>query len=135
MRRDTAAYRDERKRLANGMRELGLEVVGEAANFVLARTPWQGDDAFAQLASRGLVVRTFGHEPLLADCIRACVSVPAENDLLLDALADMLGRPAPAPHDPTVGAGTFGRGALIERRTKETDIRLDAVLEIGRAHV
>ena len=129
MRRDTANYRAERKRLAEGMRAIGLEVVGEAANFVLARTPWQGDDAFAQLAARGLVVRTFGHEPLLADCIRACVSVPAENDLLLAALADMLGRPAPAPHDPAVGADTFGRGALIERRTKETDIRLQAVLD------
>lgn len=129
MRRDTANYRAERKRLAEGMRAIGLEIVGEAANFVLARTPWQGDDAFAQLAARGLVVRTFGHEPLLADCIRACVSVPAENDLLLAALADMLGRPAPAPHDPAIGADTFGRGALIERRTKETDIRLQAVLD------
>ena len=129
MRRDTAAYRAERERLAAGMRELGLEIVGEAGNFVLARTPWQGDDAFAQLAARGLVVRTFGHEPLLADCIRACVSVPADNDKLLAGLAEMLGRPVPAPHDPAVGATTFGRGALIERTTKETAIRLQATLD------
>ncbi len=129
MRRDTANYRAERVRVAAGMRELGLEVVGEAANFVLARTPWHGDDAFAKLAARGLVVRTFGHEPLLADCIRACVSVPADDDKLLAGLAELLGRPAPAPHDPTVGAATFGRGALLERRTKETDIRLQATLD------
>ncbi len=136
MRRDAAAYRTERERLAAGFCELGLEVVGEAGNFVLARTPWQGDEAFAQLAGRGLVVRTFGHEPLLADCIRACVSVPADNDRLLAGLAEMLGRPAPAPHDPAVGAATFGRGALIERTTKETAIRLQATIDgSGRAQV
>ncbi len=129
MRRDAANYRAERVRLAEGFRAIGLEVLGEAGNFVLARTPWQGDDAFEKLAARGLVVRTFGHEPLLADCIRACVSVPADNDRLLAALAELLGKPAPAPHDPAFGADTFGRGALIERHTKETDIRLQATLD------
>ena len=129
MRVDTANYRAERERLSAGFRELGLEIIGEAANFVCARTPWSGDELFGKLASRGLIVRTFGHEPLLADAFRACVAVPADNDKLLAALADLLGKPAPAPADPTVGASTFGRGALIERRTKETDIRLRATLD------
>jgi histidinol-phosphate aminotransferase len=129
MRVDTANYRTERERLSAGFRELGLEIIGEAANFVCARTPWSGDELFSKLASRGLIVRTFGHEPLLADAFRACVAVPADNDKLLAALADLLGKPAPAPADPTVGASTFGRGALIERRTKETDIRLRATLD------
>lgn len=129
MRIDAAAYRAERERLAAGFRELGLEIIGEAANFVCARTPWSGDELFAQLASRGLIVRTFGHEPLLADAFRACVAVPGDDDKLLAALAELLGKPAPAPADPLVGARTFGRGALIERRTKETDIRLRATLD------
>jgi histidinol-phosphate aminotransferase len=129
MRRDVAAYRAERERLADGFRALGLDVIGEAGNFVLARTPWTGDAAFAALAAKGLVVRTFGHEPLLADCIRACVSVPSDDDRLLQGLAELLGRPTPPAHDATVDAATFGRGALIERRTKETDIRLAAMLD------
>ena len=90
MRRDAEAYRLERIRLGEGLRAIGLDVVGEAGNFVLARTPWEGDRAFDELCARGLVVRTFGHDPLLSGCIRACVSVPAENDLLVAALADML---------------------------------------------
>jgi imidazoleglycerol-phosphate dehydratase len=131
MRRDAEAYRAERRRLAAGMRELGLEVIGEAGNFVLARTPWDGDEAFRLLSERGLIVRTFAHEPLLADCIRACVAHPADDDLLLAGLAELLGRPTPAPHDPAVGAATFGRGALIERTTRETAIRLQATIDGG----
>jgi imidazoleglycerol-phosphate dehydratase len=129
MRADVANYRAERERLSAGFRELGLEIIGEAGNFVCARTPWSGDELFGKLAKRGLIVRTFAHEPLLADAFRACVAVPADDDKLLAALADLLGKPAPAPADPTMGASTFGRGALIERRTKETDIRLRATLD------
>lgn len=129
MRADAANYRAERERLAAGFEEIGLELIGTAANFVCARTPWSGADLFEKLAARGLIVRTFGHEPLLADAFRACVSVPADNDKLLAALADLLGKPAPAACDPTVGASTFGRGALIERRTKETNIRLRTTLD------
>ena len=129
MRNDAAHYRAERERFSAGLRGLGLEVVGEAANFVLARTPWSGDDLFEKLASQGLVVRTFGHEPLLADAFRACVAVPADNDTLLAALANLLSKPIPAAADPTTGASTFGRGALIERRTKETEIRLRTTLD------
>ena len=123
MRVDTAAYGTERERLAEGFRSLGLDVIGEAGNFVLARTPWNGQETFDRLAPRGLVVRTFGHEPLLADAFRACVATPAENDRLLAALAELVDRPTPPTADPAAGRATFGRSALVERQTKETTIR------------
>ena len=129
MRSDAANYRAERERFSAGLRELGLDLIGEAGNFACARIPWSGDELFAKLAPQGLIVRTFGHEPLLANAFRACVSLPADNDRLLAALADLLAKPAPAPADPLVGTSTFGRGALIERRTKETDIRLRTTLD------
>lgn len=128
MRVDAAAYSAERERLSTGFRELGLEIVGEAANFVCAYTPWTGDELFASLAKRGLVVRTFGHEPLLANAFRACVASPAEDDRLLAALAEMLNRPTPLPADPAVGRSTFGRAATVHRATKET--RIDARLNL-----
>ena len=71
MRVDAAALRAERDRLAAGVAALDLEVVGGAGNYVTFRTPWSGEEAFAGLAARGLVVRSFGHEPLLAGVIRA----------------------------------------------------------------
>ncbi len=136
MRRDATAYRAERERLAAGFRELGLEIIGEAANFVCARTPWSGDETFARLCERGLIVRTFGHEPLLADAFRACVATPEHDDLLLAALAELLGRPAPATADPDAGRATFGRGAVVQRTTKETAITLRLNLDgSGRADV
>ena len=43
-----------------------------AGNFVLARSPVP--DVFTRLVERGCAVRTFTHEPLLADCFRVTVS-------------------------------------------------------------
>ena len=57
---------------------------------VLARTPWSGDEAFRLLADRGLVVRTFAHDPLLADCIRACVALPDDDARLVAVLGELL---------------------------------------------
>jgi histidinol-phosphate/aromatic aminotransferase/cobyric acid decarboxylase-like protein len=43
---------------------------------------------FRETAHRaGVLVRTFD-DPLLADCVRVTVGRPADNDLLLRALAD-----------------------------------------------
>ena len=134
MRTDAAAYRAERERLAAGFRTLGLELVGEAGNFVCARTPWPGAELFARLAARGLVVRTFGHEPLLADAFRACVATPAQDDLLLAALAELLGRPTPRPADPDTSPGTFGRAATTRRTTGETSVAVRLNLD-GRGIV
>ncbi len=100
------------------------------------RTPWSSEEAFAGLAARRCAVRTFGHEPVLQGCFRASVSTPAWNDRLLAALAAMLDRPAPAPHDPAALAQTWSRRATATRRTRETSI--DLVLHLdgtGRAEV
>jgi imidazoleglycerol phosphate dehydratase HisB len=135
MRVDAAALRAERDRLAAGVAALDLEVVGGAGNYVTFRTPWSGEEAFARLAARGLVVRSFGHEPLLAGVIRASVATPPENDRLVAGLAAMLGRPAPAL-PAAAPAGVWGRRGTASRRTRETtiDVRVD-VDGSGRASV
>ena len=60
----------------------GIEL---AANFVMVKARDGAD--FRETAHRaGVLVRTFD-DPLLADCVRITVGRPADNDLLLRALA------------------------------------------------
>jgi histidinol-phosphate aminotransferase len=62
-----------------------LEVYPSDANFVMVRT--RDGAAFRETARRAnILVRTF-EDPLLADCVRITIGRPADNDLLLRALA------------------------------------------------
>jgi histidinol-phosphate aminotransferase len=129
MRERVARTLAERDRLAEGMRAGGVTVDAVAGNYVLARMPTA--DTFERLAERGLVVRTFVHEPLLAGYLRATVSNPDANDRLIAALAELAGGDAPLSLPP---AG--GRRAEVRRATKET--RIECVLALdgaGRARI
>jgi histidinol-phosphate aminotransferase len=121
---------EERGWLAAGMRSAGVAVLAHAGNFVLARSPVP--DVFARLVERGCAVRTFGHEPLLADCFRVTVSHRAANTRLLRALAELAGGQAPEADDGVRGE----RVAELRRATRETriDVRL-GLLGGGRARV
>jgi len=97
---------------------------------VLARSPVP--DVFTRLVERGCAVRTFGHEPLLADCFRVTVSHRAANARLLRALAELAGGDA-----PEVAHGVRGdRIGEVRRSTRETRIELRlGLLGGGRARV
>jgi histidinol-phosphate aminotransferase len=119
----------ERDRLADGIRAAGVRVDAVAGNYLLGRMPTP--DTFERLASQGLVVRTFAHEPLLAGHFRATVANPDANDRLVAALAELAGGQAPAP-TPAPG----GRRAEVHRATRET--RIDCTLALdgsGRARI
>ncbi len=125
-----AAIVEERGWLAAGMRRAGVEVLAHAGNFVLARSPVP--DVFAQLVERGCAVRTFAHEPLLADCFRVTVSHRAANARLLAALAELAGGEAPEP-DSGVRGDRIGE---VRRSTRETSIEVHlGLLGGGRARV
>jgi histidinol-phosphate aminotransferase len=121
---------EERGWLAAGMRQAGVDVLAHAGNFVLARSPVP--DVFVRLVERGCAVRTFGHEPLLADCFRVTVSHRAANTRLLRALAGLAGGEAPEADDGVRGE----RVAELRRATRETriEVRL-GLLGGGRARV
>jgi len=80
---------DERTRLLAALRGFpALRVFDSEANLIMVKTAnatalWQG------LASRGVLVRNFDRG-LLAGCLRITIGTPAENDLLLDALAAVI---------------------------------------------
>jgi histidinol-phosphate aminotransferase len=79
----------ERERLASELARLDdvIEVVPSQANFVLARVT--DADAFDRRArDGGVLIRRFGGEPVLADCVRITVGRREDNDLLLAAVGD-----------------------------------------------
>ncbi len=129
MRERVARTVAERDRLAAGIRAAGVAIEAVAGNFVLGHLPTP--DAFERLAERGLVVRTFAHEPLLAGYFRATVSNPDANDRLCAALAELAGGQV---RPPERAAG--GRRGEVRRATKETRIDCRLLLDgSGRARV
>jgi histidinol-phosphate/aromatic aminotransferase/cobyric acid decarboxylase-like protein/imidazoleglycerol phosphate dehydratase HisB len=113
---------EERERLARGLRALGLEPLPSLANFVFVAVPEPEALADALLGA-GIVVRVF------AEGIRITVRDVVDDDLLLEALARALDRPAPI-------AAAGGRRARHLRATAETRIRTRLALDgAGRVRV
>ena len=79
-----SVIRTERERLSRALSALPgvLEVYPSQANFILVRL--EDRDAFSAAARRaGVLVRSFGGDPALADCIRITIGRPEDNDRLL----------------------------------------------------
>lgn len=91
--RQTRLIRDERERLAAAIERLeGVEVFPSQANFLLLRTP-QGRAAswFQGLRERGVLIKNLdGAHALLHDCLRPTVGTPAENEVLIEALGEII---------------------------------------------
>ena len=104
----------ERERMRRALTAAGRDVPESHANFVLVRT----DEPLAdRLEAEGLVVRRF------PQAIRVTVRLPAENDLILEALG-ATAEPAQA------------RSAVVLRTTAETALRVSLDLDgRGRARV
>jgi imidazoleglycerol phosphate dehydratase HisB len=119
---DVAPVVEERIRLERGVRALGLEPLPSRTNFLFVPVddPVGLSDA---LLRSGVVVRTF------AEGIRFNVRDPEDDDLLLEALARALDRPAPV-------APAGSRRARHLRATAETRIRVRIALDgAGRVRV
>jgi histidinol-phosphate/aromatic aminotransferase/cobyric acid decarboxylase-like protein/imidazoleglycerol phosphate dehydratase HisB len=106
---------EERDRMARALTSLGLEPLPSRTNFLFVPLD-DPESAGEALLRRGLVVRVF------PDGIRFNVRDPEDDDLLLEALAHMLDRPA-----PVAPAGTRRTRAL--RATAETRIRVRLSLD------
>jgi histidinol-phosphate/aromatic aminotransferase/cobyric acid decarboxylase-like protein/imidazoleglycerol phosphate dehydratase HisB len=113
---------EERDRAARALRALGLEPLPSWTNFLFV--PLEEPERVGEALLRdGLVVRVF------ADGIRFSVRDREDDDLLLEALARRLERPAPI-------APAGGRRARRLRATAETRIRTRLTLDgAGRVRV
>jgi histidinol-phosphate aminotransferase len=90
-----AVLRAERARLQARLRAIpGVTAFDSAANFILFRVDGGSDGAdrvFAQLKSRGILIRNRTHvHPLLEGCLRVTVGLPSENDAFVAALSASL---------------------------------------------
>jgi histidinol-phosphate aminotransferase len=83
-----AAIVAERGKLAAALAGFGFEVFASEANLILVRRAGAGR-LWNQLAERGIVVRDFDRPGPLAGCLRITVGTPAENALLVAALAEL----------------------------------------------
>jgi len=115
---------EERERLAEGLRALGLEPLASRANFVFVPTP-DGEVLARTLLPEGLVVR------VLDGGIRISVRDREDDDLLLAALARALDQPVPS-NRLVLG----GRGVRHVRATAETRLAVRLALDgAGRVRV
>jgi len=119
---DLGAELEERERLARGLRALGLDPLPSWTNFLYVPLADPATVADALLHSC-VVVRVF------SDGIRITVRDHEDDDVLLDALAHALDRPAPV-------AAAGGRRVRHLRATAETRIRVRLALDgAGRVRV
>jgi len=75
--------------LGSGLERLGVKVGPSAANFVLARFGRSGAELNERLLARGIIVRPVANYGL-DNYLRITVGTRAQNQRLLDALADIL---------------------------------------------
>jgi imidazoleglycerol-phosphate dehydratase/histidinol-phosphatase len=103
---DVSAQVEERERLAQAMRALGLAPLPSAANFLYV--PVDDPQGIGEsLLRSGCVVRIYG------DAIRFSVRDKEDDDVLVEAIARALDRPSPV-------APAGGRRARLVRATAET---------------
>lgn len=112
---DPSEQIEERERLASALRALGLEPLESHTNFLYV--PVEDGLALGEVLLRqGIVVRAY------PGAIRASVRDREDDDLLLEALARVLDRPAPV-------AASGGRRARVVRATAETRLAVRLALD------
>jgi histidinol-phosphate aminotransferase len=88
----------DRDALADSLRELpGVQPYESSTNFLLIKLPVPAASVVQQLAERGILVRSFPSPALgLQDCIRPSIGTTEENEIFLNALAEILAEGANA---------------------------------------
>ena len=69
----------------------GLIPVQSQANFMVVRSSMEPKRVFIELLKRDILIRDVSGYSMLSDYFRVSVGTPAENDLLLEALREILG--------------------------------------------
>ena len=94
MRRNARRVAATRSRLTGALRGHGCHVWDSEANFVLARVPAGAEAAriASELRRRRILVRYFGGDPRLSDCLRISIGTDPEIDRLLEELRGLLGK-------------------------------------------
>lgn len=82
-----------RERLVAEMQALGFDVLPSGANFIFARHPaYQGEQLAAGLREQAVIVRHFKKPARIADFLRITIGHEAQNQALITAIKQLLGR-------------------------------------------
>jgi histidinol-phosphate aminotransferase len=88
-----AVIRTERDRLCRELATIpGLSPRPSRANFMLVRSTLPPSRIYQELLQRDILIRDVSHYPMLQDYFRVSVGTPEENDQLLSALNEILGK-------------------------------------------
>jgi histidinol-phosphate aminotransferase len=92
--RQAEVIKSERERLMAALAKMpGARAFPSQANMILVRVN-DAAGVFNALKARGILIKNVaGLHQLLANCVRLTVGLPAENDALIVALADILREP------------------------------------------
>ncbi|HEY7929397.1 MAG TPA: histidinol-phosphate transaminase [Steroidobacteraceae bacterium] len=96
MQRSVQATMRELTRVTQAIRALGLPVGPSAANFVLVQVGARAPQIYQALLERGVIVRPLANYALPAH-LRITIGLPAHNDRLLAALAELSALTGAAP--------------------------------------
>jgi len=80
----------ERKRLEKGLEDLGFKVFPSEANFILFKSPIDHSRLVRSLAEKDVMIRDFGKNRGLEDCVRTTIGTGEMNDTLLSKLGEVL---------------------------------------------
>ncbi len=80
----------ERKRLEKGLADLGFKVFPSEANFILFKSPIDHSRLVRSLSEKGMMIRDFGNNRSLEECVRTTIGTREMNDALLSKLREVL---------------------------------------------
>ncbi|MEL3909331.1 MAG: cobyric acid synthase [Treponemataceae bacterium] len=89
-----ALVNSERKRMADALTSLGIEVLKSSTNYYLIRIKGGATHLANSLARKGIAVRSCSNfEGLGSEYLRLAVRTPRENDAILEAIRNILSKP------------------------------------------
>ena len=93
VKRSVALNEAQRALVARALGDMGFGVGDSATNFVFARSPLPGRELFKALVRQGVIVRPLD-EYGLPHHVRVSIGTPAQNKVLIKAIAQVLAVPA-----------------------------------------
>jgi histidinol-phosphate aminotransferase len=80
----------ERKRLEKRLSGLGFKVFTSEANYILFKSPIDHSRLVRMLSEKGVMIRDFGKNRRLENCVRTTIGTREMNDALLSKLEEVL---------------------------------------------
>jgi histidinol-phosphate aminotransferase len=90
VRRGVDLVNRERVRLEKGLTALGFQVYPSEANFILFKSPIDHAMLVKKLSEKGVMIRDFGKNRRLENCVRTTIATREMNETLLSKLKEVL---------------------------------------------